>query len=269
MSLIKTRRLLACFLTLSFAAGIITVAAPTIVRFTFCNDRFMGRFINSSAVREELDETYARRITALSKESGVPMQIFITARDEFIKTDNTVTRIYRGYESSLYSTDKVDTVRNFCTEYCEGTGISSTEAELDSVAEKAVIIYNETYALEGTRNAYEFIQMIIALFPKLTSAGLLVTTISLMGLILLYKKRTEINKALISALNATGFSFVLISLFALIFGIGAHAKVLPEIYAGAIASAVRTEFIMLLAVGLLISGTSAYYTPKIYKKKKN
>lgn len=266
MSIIKTRKILSFLFTIFFVLGMLMIFGTFIADNTLGRAGYMSKFILSQSVTKELDENFERRIGALSKECGIPSDVFITAKDDFASSDNVVNRFYRGYETAIYSTEKVETVKNYCKEYLSASNIKYTKGQLDSIAEKAVVIYDESYGLKNTQDAYEYIEGLHSMSNKVYSSALIFVVGSAIGMLALYTKKVEVHKALMSQFNATGFTFVLVSLVCLIGGVGTHANVTPTVYAHAINNAVRADFILLLIIGLIFTAVSVYFTPKVFNK---
>ncbi len=266
MGLVKGRKILSFIFTVFFVAGMLMLFGTFIADNTICRSAYTSKFILSSSVKAELDGNYERRITALSKQCGIPADVFLTSKEDFSEDDNVSNRFFRGYETTIYSKEKVETVKNYCKEYLSATDISYTEAEVDSIAEMAVRIYDESYGLRHTQEAYEYVEWIHSVSNKIYSSALIFIFLSMIGMAVLYSKKVEFQKALMSQFNATGFTFVAVSLSCLITRIGTHANVTPSVYSAALANAVRADFILLLIIGLVFTALSVYFTPKVFSK---
>ncbi len=255
-------------LTVTFVLGMLMLFGTFVASNTLCRAGYMSRFISSSAVTSKLDKTFDNRINALSKETSLPSDIFYKARDEFAASDNVTVRFYKGYDTSLYSTEKVETVAGYCREYLNTTQTKYTNRSVDEIAKKAVNIYNETYGLENTQEAYQYVETIKAVSNKIYSSSLIFIAGSAMLISFFYSSKVERRKALMSQFNAAAYTFVLVSVFCLIFGVGTHVKANPSVYATAIANAVRADFVLFLIIGLIFTALSVFFSPKVFDKVK-
>lgn len=268
MSLVKTRRIISALLSVILVVGFGMVTGALIVRSTLCSGAYMNMFFSGSKVTSYCDNAFNNKLEEYSNEYNIPKEVLDFAFSEIKENnDSSIIKLYEGYDPNLYTGDKVDTVEKYIKEYLDGNEIKYDSIWLNQITKNCVQAYADCYAINNVYEGKDFVDAFSVNYAKYSSAGLLIMATAMISYLLLYQKKNDIHLQILSSFTASGFTFILTGLSALILQLGTHPKISPEIYARAISNAVRGDFIILIVIGAVVTAFSIRCSILINKNK--
>lgn len=266
MDLKKARNLLCVLFSVITAMGAILLVGTVVASATLCNSKYMSNRLNSKSIVNQLDASYEAQLQALSAETGIPLAVFQAAKNEFISTETNVQRLFTEQDATMFSEDKTETYEKLCTEYLDGNGIKYKKEDVHMAAEKASSIYSSCYGMSNGQALSDFITTFKSKATGFTALGLLLMLIPFVMVLMLFTKNEKLFAQLFNFATACGFALILFGAAGLIFGIGSDIMLSPEIYAKAVARVIKTDFLIDIIIGILVSVLGIISAVKINKK---
>lgn len=270
MSLSKSRKIICFLLSVVMVIGFGLFTGVELISHTLCSQMYMEKVFSSDKIKGECEENYENRISILAIDSEIPERVFFTADENVLgKGESAVSKFFNGHDSTLYSKERVETYEKLCLEYLDGNEIEYSKEDVHNVAEKAAMIYSDSFGLKNTDEIKAFVDKVQFSEPKIASFGLFIFTMSAVIIFFLFSKKMDAAEVYCSVGTATGFSFVLIGIASLIFGLGSNPLITPQIYANAVTLAVKGDFIIAIIIGIFLSIISILGSVGIYKRRKD
>lgn len=269
MSLIKTRRVMCAILCILFAVGGILFFGTLIANITVLSESYMVSIFEHNDISQQCRDEFEEQLSVLEAESGIPTRVFDAVYNfEEITNDSTISRLYGGHDTTLYTQDTIDIFEQLCVEYLEGNNLQYDEELIHNTALEATRIYSECFGMANTEELSAFITTAKANTQSIMSIGALLIVVPIVLLLILFKKTKDIMFYIFSSLTVQGFSFITLSLASLIFKIGQNVNITPAIYAEAFADSAKGACIIFLIFGAILSAVALYFNVKITKSKK-
>ncbi len=270
MSLSKSRKIICFLLSIIMVIGAGLFTGVELISHTLCSQAYMEKVFLSDKIKGEYEENYKKRISILAKDSMIPERVFFTADENALgKNESAVSKFFNGHDSTLYSKDRVETYEKLCLEYLDGNEIEYNKEDVHNVAEKAAMIYSDSFGLKNTDEIKAFIDKTEFLAPKIASFGLFIFTMCAVIIFFLFSKKIDAMEVYCSVGTATGFFFVLTGIAALIFGLGNNPMITPLIYADAVSLAIKGDFIITIIIGIFLCIISILGSIGIYKRRRD
>lgn len=266
MSLKSTRKILCFLFSVLIVAGNVLFFSSMLVYSTLCSPAYLKHTFLTQEVKQQCEKDFNTRMEALALESAIPARVFETvSKIDDETSESAVDRLFGAHDTSLYTADRVETFENLCKEYLEGNKINYNEQYVKNVAEKAAHIYADSYGIDDVMQMSVFIDQVKNTYSRCTSVGVLFIVVSSIAIFMLFSKKRDAFEVIFLAYAATGITFILTSVIALIAKFGQHALIEPSFYADAAANVVRTVFIIALMFGIALTVIS--YLPAIQIEK--
>lgn len=268
----KMRRVLCYLLSLLMVIGGTLFIGTQVFKWTVCNEKFMSPFFNLASINEYCDNLYNERIEVLSNESGIPLVAFDAVDKVKGYSETAIDRFFQGDDTTLYTNDLVESFYKIFIEYLDGNEIKYDKTEIKNTAVKASEIYSDCYGLDNTTAFKAFVDTVNSRFAKLSSAGLLCIVASLILIYFVYSDKKKAGSYIAGSFSAIGCTCVLAGLLSIIFGVGRHIGITPEIYSTAVSKAFIAMFAILVLLGIAITAVTvrwSYVLNKLDKKHRN
>ncbi len=254
MSLKKTRKILCLIFAAVMVAGNVLCFGSVLIKGTLCSPDYLKLTFLTKRVEEQCKQNFNDRIQILSLESSIPVRVFETE----IKLDDemgadAVERLFNSLDTSLYTSARIELFEELCTEYLEGNNIKYNKQQVHNTAVKAAEIYADSYGIDNIESMKAFVKETQTKYSRYASIGILLVVISIIAFFSLFSKNKDAFMAMLMGYIATGITFMLTSITALITGIGQSPKIYPSFYADAAANSVRFVFVISLLLGLAIA----------------
>lgn len=266
----SSRSLLCFFLVFIMVIGIDMFAAPTLVRSTLCSQSYMSLFLETKSIKNYCNNSYKDRMALLAENSGIPIRVFDVAENMEGYSENAIERFYNGYNTEIFTQDKIDTYEKLIIEYLDGNNISYNKEQVHNTAIKAAEIYSDCYGLKNTETFKMFVDNVNSSYGRIASIGLVIALAALLMILILHNDKKKTVKYYTGAFSAAGLSFIFIGVFCLIFKIGKSAQITPDIYSNAVFNAISVMFVLLILTGIIITAVStiaAMKNSKLLNKK--
>lgn len=246
----SSRRVLCFFLTFLMVVGISLFSAATIVRATLCSPIYMSKFLSSSKITDYNDEAFKQKIALLSENSGIPVRVFEASDNVGGYSETVVERFYNGNDTTMYTKNKITVYESLIIEFLDGNGEKYDAELVHNTAVEAAKIYADCYGVKNVGLLKEFVDSVIGSYGKLASAGLVITLVSFLLILSLFENKKKTHRYYLSAVTASGLSFILTGIICLISGVGQGAVITPSVYSDAIFKSINVMFIISIVVGL-------------------
>lgn len=265
----KSSRKLLCFLlTALMVVGICIFEGATLVRSTLCNQNYMQMFFNTERLDEYCNDVYADQIGVLCENSGIPSRVFEASEDTEGYSESAVTKFFNGSDTQLMTRDRINIYENLIKEYLDGNSISYDSALVHNTAVRAAEIYADSYGLKNVGTFRSFVSSTTAMYGQLSSAGAMIMLVPALLIYIIFTDKKEVKRHYLSAVSASGLTFVLVGILSLIFSVGKGAVITPEIYQVLTMRAISVMFLLLVLEGVLVCAVSTVLLLRIHKLTK-
>lgn len=255
MGLKNTRTILSILAFIIICASTVLGLASSVFSVTFASQGFLAKHLATQKIVEECNQQLHYKYEALSEEAGIPSRVFETVIKDYSTRDNltlAASYVFTEESSLLYSEERVEYFNNLCTEYLDGNGIKYNRAEVRRAADKAAVIYSETVGIHNTHEIKEHINEFKNNCERAVSSSIIAIIISAVMLFILYSKKRYASSYIAGGIAGGGVAVVIGSLLSLIFGVGKHLGITPEIYQSGVLSMIRIYFLCLALTGCVI-----------------
>lgn len=269
MELKDTRKIISIFAFIVICVATVIALASTVFAFTFASQGFLAKHLATNKIVEQCNEQLNAKYDVLESESGIPSRVFETVLEDYSTKENltlAASYVFTEESSELYSEERVNYFYNLCTEYLKGNKLSYNEAEVRRTAEKAAKIYSETVGIHNTEEIKAHINDFGNNCSRAISISIVAIIVSFAVLFIMYSKKRYASSHLAGGLAGGGVAVVLGSLLSLIFGVGRHLAISPEIYQSGVLSMVRIYFGYLALAGIGVIALASI-VPYVIEKK--
>lgn len=266
----SSRRLLCTLLSIIITVGAVMFLCATLIRGTLCNEKYMLKFLQNDTIEQYCYDTYNERISLLAENSGIPIRVFEVAENKSGYNESAVERFFSGGKTEIYTVDKINTYESLIKEYLDGVGQAYDETAVHNTAEKAAIIYSESFGIKNAEALRNFVNNTKEIYPKFVSVSFMLILIPSLLCVFMFTKKNRSLKYFYMSASSTGISMILISFICLISRVGKGLSITPVMYQRGISNAVTVMLVSALILGIIITFfavSSAYSEAEKQSKK--
>lgn len=271
MGLKATRKILSIILCVVVAIATICTVSSAVLEMTFSSRGFITKNIVTSEVITECETQLKAKYAVLEDESGIPARVFETILSNYDTEESVklaVENIFGEESSELYSEERVEYFYNLCVEYLDGNAIRYKKSEVQSVADRAAMIYSETVGVHNTGSVVDHLNMFRNNCTKSTSVGLISIVLCMVLLLVVYRDREFAVSYFVAGITAGGIATVLGAIICLIFKVSAGISVSPMVYQSSFASMFNKYLLYLVLAGIVVVAICSAVQFYFSKKKK-
>lgn len=268
MSLRASRKVLCIIFSIIVSIGGLMVAGSVAIRCTLGSQSFVDKVLSNGSIKKECDENFKNRLEVIADKSDIPVHVFEASFDmEQAYSESLAKRIFTQGDTSMFSQDEVDMFENLCIEYLKGNSIVYNKAQVHNTALEAAQAYADSYGMYNTQGISQFILKINEEYSKFLSTGLIMMAIGGVVTHMLFSKAREKTKHTAYNFTTASFSIILTGLAGIIFRVGSHINIFPQIYSRAIFYCVSSAFAVMTAIGVLLLAVSGWVTYRCFREE--
>ena len=263
MTLKQTRNILSFVIILIFIAGGIIAAGNICAHYTVGSGRYIQSRLEKN-ISQYSKENFEARLDALEKKSGIPKRVFTAVYNGDNLSGTVAQRIIDGSDASLYNNMRISEFDKLIREYLDGNSIKYDEEKVYNTATEAARIYAECFGIQNADSLRAVIIDINRGYQRNASIGIMLMLVSVILFLVLFSKLKNAVIRIMSAAAGLGLTMLVTGVICLIFRVGQHALVTPQIYADAVNLAVRGAFAFTAAAGVIIAAGASVLSFFIY-----
>ena len=275
MEMKKSRKILTAIFVVLLSAALTCTIAMGAVTLTFASSDFLRNHIATEELANECNQQLEMKFSVYEKETGIPARVFLTVETDYptqTMLGRAFTNAFGEEDTSLYSATMVDYFYGLCTEYLDGNEIPYDDKRIKNAAEGAAQLYSEAVGLHNVDPIEGYINTVSHTGGRIAFATLGAFAVCVLAIMLMYKSKYLAYVKIFIGVEAAGVALLLGGLLLLFSGAAGRITIQPEAYRAAFEAITRGYFLMLTAVGAVLTvgagfGVKFAFTREYAKKK--
>lgn len=253
MGLKSTRRILSVVFSVILALSLCVCASCIASNFTISNREFYVKQLSNQRIADECNKQLDEKFKTLAEKSNIPFEVFESVKKQYDTSQSlaqAVSYLFDENDSTLNNEVRLKYFYSICTEYLDANDYEYSPNAVYNACVEAAQIYSDTVGIHNLEYLNDDISSSRAGNTKKISIFLLVSVLSIVLTLYMYKKKTDGMIYVSSGIIGGGIAGIISFLLQIAFKVGTSFDFEPILYSNAFGKIYKAY----LVDGALVSG---------------